>query len=67
MTNTISRERSEAIENTTVEVGKIGINVIGITSLMIGCWAVVSLVAGMISSGGPFGLVANFVKAVIGQ
>jgi len=66
MTNAISRERSEAIENTAVEVGKIGVNAIGITSLMIGCWAVTSLVAGMISSGGPVGLVMNFIKSFIG-
>ena len=58
--------RSTVKEDTGVELSRVGVSAIGITSAVIGCWAVVSLGAGMVSSGGPAGLVANFVSAFIG-
>lgn len=63
---TITRERSRAIDNVSVEISKVGVSVIGITSALIGCWAVVCLFSGMISSGGPAGLVSNFISALAG-
>ena len=65
-TNTITRENNSAISNVNVELSKVGVGAIGITSALIGCWATACLVAGMISSGGPVNLAASFVSAVIG-
>jgi len=62
----ITRERNDAIANANVEISRAGMAVIGITSALIGCWAVVCLVAGTISSGGPAGLAANFFSALGG-
>jgi hypothetical protein len=49
-----------------VQISKVGIAVIGLSSCVIGIWAVASLVGGMIASGGPIALVANWFRAVIG-
>ena len=65
-TTTITKERSVANENVSVELNKVGVQAITLSSALIGCWAVACLASGMISSGGPAGLVANFVSAVIG-
>ena len=65
-TTAITREKSSTIENVSVEISKVGVGAIGITSALIGCWAVVCLVSGMISSGGPAGLVSNFISALAG-
>ena len=46
---------------------KVGVGVVGIASCAIGIWAVVSLGAGMIASGGPVGLVLNWLSAVSGK
>lgn len=48
------------------QVYKVGIATIGISSLAIGLWAAASLVGGMVASGGPLNLVANWFRAVIG-
>lgn len=65
-TTTITKERSVANENVSVELNKVGVQAITLSSALIGCWAVACLASGMISSGGPAGLVASFVSAVIG-
>ena len=65
-TAAVTRERSEVRDNVSVELGKVGAGAIGITSALFGCWAVVCLAAGMMSSGGPLGLVSNFVAALVG-
>jgi len=65
-TTTTTRERSVANENVSTELNKVGVHAITISSALIGCWAVACLASGMLSSGGPAGLVANFVSAVIG-
>lgn len=65
-TTTITKERSVAGENVSVEMNKLGVQTITISSALIGCWAVACLASGMISSGGPAGLVTNFVSSVIG-
>ena len=65
-TTTISRERSDVLENASVEVGKVGIGVIVIASTIIGLWAIACLISGMISSGGPASLVSNFISTITG-
>ena len=65
-TTTITKERSIANENVSLELNKVGVHAVTISSAMIGCWAVACLASGMISSGGPVNLVSNFVSALIG-
>ena len=62
----ITRERNDAIASANDEIGRVGMAAIGITSGLIGCWAVACLIAGTISSGGPVGLIANFFSALAG-
>lgn len=50
----------------TVELQKIGATAIGITSLLIGCWAIACMTAGIIASGSPAGLATEYIKALIG-
>ncbi|MGI9537966.1 MAG: hypothetical protein ACR2PB_12920 [Desulfocapsaceae bacterium] len=49
------------------QVYKVGIAVVGVCSLAIGLWATVALVSGMVASGGPGALVADWFRAVIGS
>ena len=49
-----------------VQVARVGFVIIGISSCAIGLWALASLVGGMVASGGPVALAANWLKAVIG-
>ena len=62
----ISREKSVAQETVSVGNGQTGVRVIGVASILIGCWAVVSLIAGMVTSGGPVELLSNLFKAITG-
>ncbi len=66
MTNTITNQKSVAQETASAELNKLGVTTVGIASGLIGCWAVACLASGMISSGGPASLVANYMKAFIG-
>jgi len=52
--------------NASAEISKVSVAFIAITAGVIGCWATASLFAGTISSGGPVGLIQNFITAVIG-
>ena len=65
-TTTITKERSLANENVSLELNKVGVHAVTISSALIGCWAVACLASGMINSGGPVSLVSNFVSALIG-
>jgi hypothetical protein len=62
------RTRSADRTNTKVDdqISKVGFAVIGLSSCAIGIWSAASLVGGMIASGGPVALVANWFRAVIG-
>jgi len=62
----VASEKSEAVANVNAEIGKAGIAAIGISSAIIGCWAVACLIAGTISTGGPAGLVSSFFSALAG-
>jgi hypothetical protein len=68
-TTTGTRTGSAAQSNVRVDdqLYKVGAGVVGIASCAIGIWAVVSLGAGMIASGGPVGLVLNWLSAVSGK
>lgn len=48
------------------QILKVGFVAIGITSCALGLWAAASLLGGMVASGGPLALIANWLKAVIG-
>lgn len=62
----ITGEKSIAQNTTGLANDKLAVGAIGITSLLIGCWAVVCLVSGTINSGGPAGLVSNLITAISG-
>ena len=65
-TTTITRERSIANENVSLELNKVGVHAVTISSALIGCWAVACLASGMISTGGPAGLVSSLFSAFTG-
>lgn len=64
MEKTQTHGKSKA--NATTEISKVGVGFIALTAGIIGLWATASLFAGTISSGGPLGLIQNFITAVIG-
>lgn len=47
------------------EMHKIGVVGIGAVSLFFGVWAAACMTAGVITSGGPVGLVMEYIKALI--
>ena len=63
-------EKTHANENAltkvSAELSKVSVAFIAVTAGVIGCWATASLFAGTISSGGPIGLIQNFITALIG-
>ena len=61
-----SRVQSSTATNTSTEISKIGIATIGITAGIIGCWAVASMIAGAVNSGGPIDLIASLFTAISG-
>jgi len=67
-THTMENSRSQTSTKATAanEITRVGVYAIAISSGLIGCWATACLVAGTISSGGPFGLISNFIRAIIG-
>ena len=62
--NTETQANTKTIANS--EISKVSAAFIVLTAGVIGCWATASLFAGTIASGGPGGLVQNFITAVIG-
>ncbi|MCK5516779.1 MAG: hypothetical protein KAI39_07890 [Desulfobulbaceae bacterium] len=57
---------AKATSQAGVEVSKVGVYAIAFSAGLIGCWSVACLVAGTINSGGPVGLITNFIKSFIG-
>lgn len=49
-----------------VQISKVGFAVIGLSSCAIGIWAAASLLGGMVASGGPLALIADWFRAVVG-
>ncbi len=64
----MEKDRSQAQTRTdaVTEVSRISVYAIAISAGLIGLWASVCLFAGTLSSGGPFGLVGNLIKAITG-
>lgn len=62
----LTKASSAAISNVNTNLSKAGIKVIGFASVLIGCWAVASLVAGAIATGGPVALLKNLFQALVG-
>jgi hypothetical protein len=67
-TTTQNKDRAIVNDNTKaiVELHKAGATVVGITSLLIGGWAVACMTAGVIVSGGPVALATDYLKAIVG-
>jgi hypothetical protein len=65
-THTIEKNRSHVKADAATEISKVSICAIGIPAGLIGCWATACFVGGLISSGGPIGLMTDYLKAVIG-
>ena len=65
---TMEKNRSQAQTRTdaATEVSKVSVYAIAISAGLIGLWATVCLFAGLLSSGGPFGLISNLIKAITG-
>ena len=65
---TQNKTNSTVNENTqaTLELNKVGASAVGIASVLIGCWAVACMTAGIIASGGPVGLATDYRKALVG-
>ncbi len=68
MKTILSAEKTKNSANQKVDVStemsKIGIYSIAVAAGIIGCWAVISLIAGMIYSGGPLQLLSNLFTAL---
>ena len=62
MENTKTQAETKATAST--EVCRISATIIALSAGVIGCWATASLFAGTIISGGPSGLIQNFISAV---
>lgn len=68
MKTILSAEKPTSTANEQVdvssEVSKIGIYSIAVAASVIGCWAVVCLIAGMLNSGGPVQLFSHLFTAL---
>ena len=60
----INKEQSVAQKSAGMINDKMAVGVIGVVSVLIGCWAIVCLIAGSVASGGPGGLMANLFRAL---
>ena len=62
----VDKTKSSAHQKVDVstEMSKIGIYSIAAAAGIIGCWAVVCLIAGMVNSGGPIQLLSNLITVI---
>ncbi len=67
-TTTLQKTRTQVGTTGKIDeqIYKVGIVVVGLSSLAIGVWATVALVSGMVASGGPGALVSDWFRAVLG-
>ncbi len=61
-----SKSNAKTATNITTEISKVSVAFIALTAGVIGCWAAASLFAATIISGGPIGLIQNFISAITG-
>ncbi len=68
MKSILSAEKAQSSVHQKVdvstEISKIGIYSIAVAAGIIGCWAVVCLIAGIMNSGGPLQLLSNLLTAL---
>ena len=68
MKTTLSAEKTKSGAHQKVDVStemsKIGIYSIAVAAGIIGCWAVVCLIAGMMNSGGPLQLMSKLFTVI---
>jgi hypothetical protein len=62
-----TRVRTGEKASVTTEISRAGMYTVGIASAVIGLWGFASFVGGMVASGGPVSLIANWFKAVAGM
>lgn len=48
------------------QILRVGFATLGVSSLAIGIWALISLFGGMVASGGPLALIVDWLKAIWG-
>jgi hypothetical protein len=58
--------RAEVTDKASADISKISAAFIIISAGVIGCLATASLIAGTIISGGPLGLIQNYISAITG-
>jgi hypothetical protein len=63
---TINREEVRVESTVSAELNKVGITAFTLSAVVIGCWAMVALFAGTISSGGPLDLLRALIATVTG-
>jgi hypothetical protein len=61
-----TRNRAKTDGKVDEQVMRVGFAALSISSCIIGVWAAVSLVSGMIVSGGPVSLATNWFKTIVG-
>ncbi len=61
-----SRTATTAPTNVSTEISKTGVTAVGIVAGIIGCWAIASMIAGIVNSGGPIDLATSLFKAING-
>ena len=68
MKNATATNQTAAITETNVgtELNKVGVTAMTISAAVVGLWATACLFAGTIASGGPLGLISNFMTAITG-
>lgn len=64
LTKTRTRARAHTAEKS--EISKKALTAMAVPSALAGIWSVACLVSAMVSSGGPLGLVKEWVQAVAG-
>jgi hypothetical protein len=62
-----TRVRTGAKTSAATEISRAGMYTVGIASAVIGLWGFACFVGGMVASGGPLSLIANWFKAVAGM
>lgn len=65
-TQNSARTQTQLKATASTEISKVGVTTIGIAAGIIGCWAIACLFSATISSGGPAGLISNFIQAITG-
>ena len=63
---TISRNETRVETTVSTEMSKVGATAFALSASAIGCWAMIALFAGTISSGGPLGLLSALVTTITG-